>query len=587
MALVQIRPYLSPTLVLLALDWQEGAQDNAFLGFAIKRTPGFRDPATGATATSSWLPNRISFDGPPAAGQPDFPSNVAPIQKFMWWDTRIDEQDRGMQFKYEVWPMRGDGVTPPRPVDAARKEITIQLPQHVEKGIGTYFNRAVVSSQAFSRKLKAMGLDPNRKPPEGKELQLRKWLANDMEGVVPDFIGDAAELAGAIYHLTDKLWIIPALREAAQAKKKITLVYDGKTSKDKDGNVVDSPNQPVVDELDEDITFKLRNKTNIMHNKFLVSGDGLMLDEPSPARLVCGSANYTTEGLTEQANLIHTFASGPLAQLFLDRVNLIASNPTLARTAAQNSGWSHTITVGDAGIRVFYSPEPKNAKEQIETIVQAIHGARSSVLFCLFCPTDQDLRDACFAAGDNGLMMFGIVNAISSPKAVNGRDLRADELAQLELYHRSRNQQDVIPAAYFHGQVPAGFEPEIRVFPGEKLPPYPPVIIHHKFIIIDAETTTPTIYSGSANMSANSVNHNDENLIEIKGSRRLAWIYLAEFFRLYEHYRARAHHIAHQQGRTASSAEPFKLKGNSSWAEEYFQPGTPQYRSRVHMAAVV
>src|SRR6266542_4799872 len=32
----------------------------------------------------------------------------------------------------------------------------------------------------------------------------------------------------------------------------------------------------------------------------------------------------------------------------------------------------------------------------------------------------------------------------------------------------------------------------------------------------------------------------DENLLEIKGSPRLAQIYLAEFLRLYEHYRARA-----------------------------------------------
>jgi phosphatidylserine/phosphatidylglycerophosphate/cardiolipin synthase-like enzyme len=585
MALVQVRSYLSPTLVLLALDWPEGAQDNAFLGFAIKRTPGFRDPATLALAVSSWLPNRIAFNGPPAAGQPDFPSNLAPVQKFMWWDARIDVQDRGAQFTYEVWPMRGD-PTAPQPVNGARAQAIVRLPQHVENGIGTYFNRAVVSSQAFSRKLKAMGLDPKKTPPAAQALTLRKWLGNDLEGVVPDFIGAAAELAGAIYHLTDDLWVIPALRKAAQANKKTTLVYDGKTTKDKQGNVVDSPNQKVVDELGTKITFKLRDKTAIMHNKFLVSGGKLMLAQAAPATVVCGSANYTTEGLTEQANLMHTFDSAALAQLYLNRMKLIAGNPTLGKTAAQNSGWSDTVTVGDAGVRAFYSPEPTNVKKQIETIVQAIHGANSSVLFCLFSPTDKDLRDACFSAGDNGLMMFGLVNAIAEPKATS-QPLPADQLAQLELYHRSRDQKDVIPAAYFHDKVPAGFEPEVRVFPGAKLPPYPPVIIHHKFIVIDAETTSPTIYTGSANMSANSVNHNDENLLEIKGSRRLAGIYLAEFLRLYEHYRARAHYIANQQGTTTNSGDPFQLRGDSSWATKAFKPGTPEYRCRVHMAAVV
>ena len=92
--------------------------------------------------------------------------------------------------------------------------------------------------------------------------------------------------------------------------------------------------------------------------------------------------------------------------------------------------------------------------------------------------------------------------------------------------------------------VPAGFEPEFNIFPGTKPPGYPPVIIHHKFIVIDAETESPLIYTGSANMSGNSVFNNDENLLEMKGSPRIAHIYLAEFLRLYEHYRARARFIA-------------------------------------------
>src|SRR4029077_5179843 len=68
----------------------------------------------------------------------------------------------------------------------------------------------------------------------------------------------------------------------------------------------------------------------------------------------------------------------------------------------------------------------------------------------------------------------------------------------------------------------------------------PAVHIHHKFIVIDAETQSPTIYSGSANLSKNSTNYNDENLLDIKGNPELAQTYFAEFIRLYEHYRARA-----------------------------------------------
>ena len=146
----------------------------------------------------------------------------------------------------------------------------------------------------------------------------------------------------------------------------------------------------------------------------------------------------------------------------------------------------------------------------------------------------------------------------------------------------------MIGGAFFDARhVPAGFEVERILFPGEKAPGYPPVIIHHKFIVVDAETTSPTIYTGSANMSGNSVNHNDENLMEIRGSRRLAGIYMAEFFRLYEHYRARARYIAERQATPATPAEPFKLSKDSSWANKAYDPGTPEFRSRVKMAAVV
>ena len=70
--------------------------------------------------------------------------------------------------------------------------------------------------------------------------------------------------------------------------------------------------------------------------------------------------------------------------------------------------------------------------------------------------------------------------------------------------------------------------------------------------MIDADTDTPTIYTGSANLSRNSTNYNDENLLEITGSPALAQVYFAEFMRLYEHYRARAILNTNRSGNTSS-----------------------------------
>ena len=96
--------YKSPTLVLLTFDWPSGSTRDDFLGFAIERTPG-----PGRTA-SSWLPNRTAFGGPVAAPDPD--SCHAPIRKSPWWDSRIEDTNRGTELSYRVVPMHCRSLRP-------------------------------------------------------------------------------------------------------------------------------------------------------------------------------------------------------------------------------------------------------------------------------------------------------------------------------------------------------------------------------------------------------------------------------------------------------------------------------------------
>jgi phosphatidylserine/phosphatidylglycerophosphate/cardiolipin synthase-like enzyme len=576
------RAYLSPTLVLLALNWDEGATRADFLGFAIKRSPGFWSADGKHREQESWLPNRLTFKGPVEANHPDAPTNTAPIQKFMWWDARIDEPDREQSFTYTAYPVVGSADAP-QLLDAQKAQVKITLPAHIEDGIGTWFNRAVVSSQAFTRQVKAMGLDPNQTPPADKALLLRTWLANDLEQSFAAALDGAAHAASAIYHLTDDLWVIPALKHFGEQHDPAAsaIVYDSHP----DAASKKSPNQPAVDALGKLITFYPRRATNIMHDKFIVT------DTPQsrgkPARLLTGSANFTTEGLTEQANLLHLLDSPELAQHYSDRAQAISSDPSMAATRKLWNGWTDPVNVGSATIRATFSPEPNGQRTQIDTIVDAIGKAKHSVLFCLFSPTDQPLRDACFAAGDKGLMMFGLVNAISARAAKTGEDkqaaggtLNATELTAVELYHRSKDNRDVVDGKYFSSAtVPEGFDVEMQLFPGEKRPPFPPVIIHHKFLVIDAEGENPIVYSGSANMSNNSEHNNDENLLEIK-DKRIAAIYLAEFLRLYEHYRARAIAIE-----THGKKRPvLKLQANRHWADKYYVDGSPEAKAREALA---
>lgn len=121
----------------------------------------------------------------------------------------------------------------------------------------------------------------------------------------------------------------------------------------------------------------------------------------------------------------------------------------------------------------------------------------------------------------------------------------------------------------------------MTLFPGDAAQSFGSVVIHHKFIVIDAEGETPIVYAGSANMSENSEHNNDENLVEIK-DRHIARVYLAEFMRLYEHYRARA--IAIAEAGTKRVPSPLRLEPTRRWANKYYDAGSPQAKARVAMA---
>jgi phosphatidylserine/phosphatidylglycerophosphate/cardiolipin synthase-like enzyme len=550
---VIVKSYQSPTLVLLAFDWPAGDNRTDFLGFAILRAPGFFGESR------SWLPNRIGFNGP-KPDQSDFPSNEAPIQKFYWWDARIDTKDRGTSFSYRVTPVIGPAASR-RLLEGESSSIEVRIPEVEEQGITTHFNRAVVSSQAFEKQFPDLSTAAHQKA-------ARAWLANGMERAVPDFLGRASgkPVQGAIYHLTDETWIVPGFK---QYGGDLTLAYNQTRS--------DHASDAAISELiaagKPKTGFIARTHANIMHDKFLVRVGAANTAEA----VLTGSANFTGEGLSAQANVIHAFESPELARLYLDRKALLDGDPSLAETRKKQKGWSSRISVGDAKVRVFFPPEGQASRDSLQTIVDAVKRAAHSVLLCAYDPTDKPLLDAVFGAGDDGKMMLALVNRVSET-APSGDPGRADVAAKIDIMNRSAKEHDVAGyRAFDSGDTPTGFAPERVLWPGEN--PRIMVRVHHKFVVIDAEGDRPVVFTGSANFSGNSLHNNDENLLEITECPRLAAIYFAEFLRLFEHYRARMQYDRRKSG----NLEAFRLTSDNRWSSKYFVKGAPEYRARIAM----
>ena len=150
--------------------------------------------------------------------------------------------------------------------------------------------------------------------------------------------------------------------------------------------------------------------------------------------------------------------------------SLIADDPTIGETA-KGAGWSRQIKIGKTKVRVFFSPEPKDERVSIDTVIASVKGAKSSVIFCMFDPTDPQLITALLATSDRKKLLYGLLNRISDPTAKKNdrsdsgeppRQPSAATQIKVTLFNRSRKDKKVLAYSFFRpGATPAEFLPEL------------------------------------------------------------------------------------------------------------------------------
>ena len=97
--------------------------------------------------------------------------------------------------------------------------------------------------------------------------------------------------------------------------------------------------------------------------------------------------------------------------------------------------------------------------------------------------------------------------------------------------------------------------------------------IHSKFMLVDPLSDNPTVVTGSANFSTPSTTTNDENMVVVKGNKRVADIYLGEYMRLYSHYAWREAveiFLEKNPGKTAEQMKLGFLVDTGDWTKDYF-----------------
>src|SRR5258708_9989032 len=138
---------------------------------------------------------------------------------------------------------------------------------------------------------------------------------------------------------------------------------------------------------------------------------------------------------------------------------------------AKGAAWSKEVSVGKAKVRVIFSPEPKNQRVSIDTVIDSIDKAKESVIFCMFDPTDPKLISSLLAVGDKKKLLYGMLNSIADPNkkkdslSASGEAPRKPTPAteiNVTLFNRSRKDKKVLAYTHFRPcTTPSGFLPEL------------------------------------------------------------------------------------------------------------------------------
>lgn len=531
----RVKAYAGTNGVLLAMDLAESRRIG-LLGFAIEKQQG----------SKPWmfLFNSLTF--------PDkdhtfpqlhaTPSDIAPLQKFRWADYAVNP---GMTIHYRVYLVYGSHNAPQL---GECLEVTVTSDDGHPGNQSVSFNRAVAASQAFERKfpdLDALIGKKNKLPIEAWPDAPRRWLENGLLGRLLGFIARAVDgqwaLDIAIYEYQLQV-IVDAVEAALERGVKVRVLYHAQPGEDTTVlNEVSLKNIPQANK-------RGRVTHNIFHNKFMVLSRLDAAGQYQPEAVLCGSTNFTPNGVYRQANVVHVLDDTRLSTRYLQTFEQVWSTPADVGATRQ---WITQHNPMDPTQALFAGFSPRSGGGDLDEFVSIINAAKKDVLFVTAFALPDAILNALLGLPHDDILRYGLQNTAS----------------EITGFHADRTAEFTTVALLDKGL--EGWLKESRE--GQK----GNILVHTKAIVTDFTSDAPTIISGSHNLSAAASNGNDENYLIIRGDTDLADRYGLELLRFYEHYRFRyfAKKLALKQ------VQP--LATDNSWTDHYYRAGDLRMLSRL------
>ena len=545
------------------------ATRDGLLGFAVERIDPAEDEAF-------YVPGFKVFES--LIPHPDEGTRVStfdhPVQSFVW-DDFTAKPDHVYQYRFH--PVTGK---PKKLQRGAPLSIRVRTEPLVGDGEhDVFFNRGVASSQAYTREF---GNSPiaDLKPAKKREEALR-WLSRDLGEAVLRFIAACAggdTLLCCFYEFRYEP-VAKALAAAIRRGVNVRIIVNAKVNEYTDKQGVFHPSFPREDNLAmiaaaklpaANVILRQARKSYIAHNKFMVHAPA----GGAPAEVWTGSTNMSQGGISGQTNVGHWVRNPGVAAAFAAYWELLATDPGGAPGDAKS-----VVTKKNAAFRA--------AVEKASPVVADLSAvdARTTVVFS---PRASDaVLDAYAQLLDTAPHEAAITFAFGIGDVFKG--LLRDNTQQSPLVFILLEKKDVPDPRSRTAFVAINASNNVYKAWGSFIrdPVYQWAretnagllglnqhvsYIHSKFMLIDPLGLDPIVVTGSANFSVALTTDNDENMIIVRGDRRVADIYVTEFNRLFNHYYFRS--VMEDLSRRPRPGEPsLFLDETPGWQQKY-APGT-------------
>jgi phosphatidylserine/phosphatidylglycerophosphate/cardiolipin synthase-like enzyme len=517
---IAVKAYANADDVLIA--WEPNPWPTDWIGFQIER----RNDNSGQVTV---LANRI----PPQPGQgpvqeTGVSSAQSPIRRCIWTDYAAVSTD---SVSYRVTAMKNaaGGTFAPDPTSVSGWTAPVVASGDAGNGLSAYFNRGTLMSQIASRFVKGDVSDASlRNFVHGLATpgnQARQYLAGDALHEILTFLSDADRRGGtvyaALYEFNDQQ-LIDALKPFGSRGH--VLIGNGSATKSANPPVAGQLTAAKLDVHHRDLSHSGKSSPSV-HNKFVVEADA---KGQNASRVLTGSTNWTTTGLCTQLNNMLIVEDATIAARFRKQWDMLIQAGDNMTPALKTSNSQPTT---DKNITLYFAAT--NGEAEFKPVLDLIAGAKEGALFLMFTPGQSPLLKALLdRAQQNSIYVRGVVSSETpSDKGVttiSGQVIKSGAAAQE--FHKDV----LLPAGVSAADHPSWADVEFSV--GEIKSAGMIAIVHSKAIVIDPFSDNCAVITGSHNFSDSASQHNDENLVIVRGNQKLAQAYALHINGVYDHY---------------------------------------------------